>query len=38
MTALDGVGQPRTLLSFKKSDRNVLELLADRSFPRYFVD
>jgi hypothetical protein len=37
MTVLDGDWQPGTL-SYKKSDLNALELLADRSFPRYFVD
>jgi hypothetical protein len=37
MTVLDGDWQPRTL-SYKKSDLNALELLADRSFPRYFGD
>jgi hypothetical protein len=38
MTALDGVGQPRALLSYKKFEHEELELLADRSFSRDFVD
>jgi hypothetical protein len=38
MTALDGDGQLRSLLSYKKSDRKALELLANRSFTHYFVE